>query len=261
MANDLVISDETQMKIMQALNNNKSFNQGDFIANLNILSSKVSSMLTGSPAEKNNELRTKFDAAKKNLRDAPEAVVVAERNYYVYDKGQTAYNTMLYDRFAKTAQDFQTNSMALLAQFMRDLNLLIEHYRISTLQNARIEELLKVRRKENKNLLKQVHDYKGYVHTNARKVIYEENDQTQLQTVRSVIVFIYYALLVLYLIFGNFFPNAQYKNRNMWIALILYVVLPFVFNWFVKKMFALTNFVTDLWHKIPYPRRNVYVNL
>jgi hypothetical protein len=258
-SSDLVISDEAQMKILQALNNNSSFNQGDFIANINTLSAKVSSVLTGSPLEKTNQLRAIFEAANKNLRDAPDQVAVAERNYYVYEKGQVAYNTMLYDRFAKTAKDFQLNSLVMFQKFTRDLNLLIEHYRISNVQSKRVNDLLIVKRRQNKQLQKEVLAFKGHVNTNARKVAYEDKDQGNLLTIRKVLVFIYYALLVLYLLFGDFLPNAQYKNRNMWLALLLYILLPWVFNWFVKKMFALTNLIEYVTHQLPY--KNAYVDI
>ena len=62
--------------------------------------------------KKSAELKKKFTSAQKNLRDAPEEVSLAEKNYYVFSQGYPAYEDMLFDRYSKTAEEMKKKTAA-----------------------------------------------------------------------------------------------------------------------------------------------------
>ena len=44
------------------------------------------------------EYKKKWELAKKHYKEAPEQIALAEKNYYIYDKGYPAYKEMLYGK-------------------------------------------------------------------------------------------------------------------------------------------------------------------
>jgi len=123
----------------------------------------------------------------------------------------------------------------------------------------RMVELSDTRRNENKQLIKDVDSSNLLVNTNKRRVVYEKREFGGLQTYRIVLLIAFYLLLVIYLIFGNFFSSRLYRNRLFLFIFVPLCVSPFIIKYVVRLLYYITrkiNYFLD--NRAP---KNVYVNI
>jgi len=168
-----------------------------------------------------------WELAKKNYEHAPEDIRQAEKNYYVFDKGYPAYKDMLYDRYAKTAAEFKKTSNEKYKKVNEEILQLIDTDETSTTYLKRMNELLRIKLEENEQLTKDIDQYLAQTQTSGRKVIYEDRGRDWLTTVRKIMLFFYFSLLVGYIILGNFIPNQLYKQWKVWMYIGMYIAFPF----------------------------------
>ena len=126
-------------------------------------------------------------------------------------------------------------------------------------QFNRIKELSDTRRSENKSLKNKLDNNKKVINTNKRKVVYESRELEWIQTYKYILLVVFYGLLVLYLIFGNFFSSNLYKNRPILITLILLSSIPILNIYIIRLIyFIVENIQYFMSNKAP---KNVYTNL
>lgn len=126
-------------------------------------------------------------------------------------------------------------------------------------QFNRIKELSDTRKSENKSLKNKLDDNKKVINTNKRKVVYEYRELDWIQTYKYILLVVFYGLLVLYLIFGNFFSSNLYKNRPILITLILLSSIPILNIYTIRLIyFIIENIQYFMSNKAP---KNVYTDL
>jgi hypothetical protein len=209
--------------------------------------------------KKSAELKKKFAKAQTNLKDAPEEVSLAEKNYYVFAKGYPAYEDMLFDRYSKTAEELKTKSVHKHKNLMKEIDTYISDYKAETTYSKRMRELLKVRTEENRKLRREIENDIAVVQTNDRRVTYEDEELDSADSARKVLRFVYYFLLVFWILLGDFFPKARYSSLKTWGLIAVYIAFPFVLNKIIELIYTVTgkiSYIVD--NKAP---KNVYTNL
>lgn len=209
--------------------------------------------------KKAQALKNNFNDAKLNLENAPEKVFEAEKDFYVYTEGEEVYNKMLFNKYYKEACDEKTAAIKRHKNFIKEIQILINNYEMDKINLDRMNELLRIRVKENDKLKKTIDTDKGIANTNDRKVYYESKEMEWLESMRKLFIYIIIFMTILYLIFSNFFKNKMYKNIKVWIivsAFIIYFlsvnILSRVTFWIYDKIIYFYN------NKAP---RDVYINL
>ena len=198
-----------------------------------------------------------WDLAKKNYEHAPEDIRQAEKNYYVFDKGYPAYKDMLYDRYSKNATEFKKSSNEKYKKVNEEILQLINTYDTSTTYLKRMNDLLRIKLGENEQVKRDIDQYLARTQTSGRKVIYEDRERDWLTTIRQIIIFVYFSLLVGYIILGSFIPNQLYKQWKVWMYIAMYIAFPFyILNKTVRLLFYMVNYIKSL-----SVRKNVYTNL
>lgn len=237
----------------------------------NSLSSDIVNQITnppGSPVYKSRQdviLKQKFVDASNNYRDAPYELSLAEKNYYVYNKGgnpgegNDIYNMLIIDRFATTAEELKKNSIEKQQEFMASITQNIKQYQGIMLTANRTEQLLKVREKENADLIKKLDMYNRILQTSERKVDYELKDTVSLHTYRRVMLFLYYSAIVCYIIFSNFIPDKLYVNKSIWLIIVIASLIPIILNLLIKWIFIIGD-VLAYWFK-DRPHKDIYADL
>ena len=206
-----------------------------------------------------NLYKQAWQAAKQNLITAPEDVSTAEKNYYVFTKGEQAYKDMLFDQYSDTAAEFNASSRVKHRAYMEKINQMITNYYAITTYAQRMDGLLDTYQQENKKYDKKIDQYIAVVHTSDRKVVYEDMNKSSLKTYRLVLTILYFALLVLYIIFGDYIGQQRYKDVLYWLIIIVYCVLPYFLNWIVTKLFMVGEYSQYLFSIRPH--KNAYINL
>ena len=219
-------------------------------------------LLCNSECQKQREserLKKIWNDSKNNLKTAPLQVEVAEKNYYIFDKGYPKYQDMLFDRYSKTAEEMKQSSLLKHKTLLLELDALMQSYQAETIFSRRIRELLKVRKQENKQLKEDISNYIGTTQTDARKVDYTNMETSWLSSVKTVLLFIYYSLFVAYLLTSDYFKNEQYRDGKVWLMIILYLTFPRFVNWIVIQLYYMKKYIEHLFENRPY--KNAYQNI
>jgi hypothetical protein len=202
------------------------------------------------------------DAQQTNL-NSPLELSLAEKNFYEYNEGdeggETIYNNLIIDRFAKTAEELRKNSVEKQQEFMIELSQNLKQYKTDTNALERNKQLLATRQKEQRDLIKNINILDRIVKTNERKVVYEEKDTDGLYTYRRILLFFYYSAIVGYIIFANFIPDKLYMKYSVWLVIIIAAVIPIILNILIKWMFIIGD-VVYYWAK-EIPHKDVYIDL
>ena len=206
-----------------------------------------------------NTLKQKWDLAQNNLKNAPDQVNQAEKNYYIVTKGQQAYTDMIYERNVKIAQQFKTGTIAEHENNLKELQILLNTYNSDKDYDNRLSELLKIKKEEEKELNSEIDKYISKVQTSGRKVVYEKSDISWVDANRSFLLFIYYILFVYYLFVSDYFATSKYKDVKVWLLILAYFIFPHLINWTTKKLFAIYDYISYVFSNRKY--KNVFLSL
>ena len=220
----------------------------------------------GSPCyiEKNDALlRSIFEEKQTKYANAPMELSQAEKNLYIYNRGQpggdVSYNILITDRFASTAEQFKQNTIDKQQQFMSDLLQDIKQYQSALIFKKQMDNLLKLRQREQTDLLKNVNYYQKILQTSERKVVYENKNMDSLYIYRRIMIFLYYAGLVCFIIFGNFIPDKLYTKGSVWLIIIIVAIIPIIMNMVIIWIFFIYDTVSYWFSELPY--KDVYKNM
>lgn len=196
-------------------------------------------------AEKSrNTLREKYLAATQNYLTAPEQVEQTFKNYYVYEKGELAYNeefeknlekraNVIIQQFSQTFQENISNSKVLLESYT---SLLMNFQHVSDYNG----ELTK----ENASLRKKLADLKGDIVTNDRKSYYEDQGILSLGFYYNLFLFIYIAVILAFIV-CMFFKHTELSRGKQIAILVLMILYIFIgapiLGWIVDSIKQIGN--------------------
>jgi hypothetical protein len=126
------------------------------------------------------KLKQIWDDSETNLKTAPSQVEIAEKNYYIYDKGYPKYQDMLFDRYSKTAKDMKTSSIEKHKELVNELETQIKNYDDAYIYYKRMYDLLDLKFEENKLLKSKIDNYIGKVPTRVTPMIMQLQVQDSL---------------------------------------------------------------------------------
>jgi hypothetical protein len=193
----------------------------------------------------------------KDLERAPLDLSRAEKNYYTFNKGQNGgagiYEKHIIDRFAKTADQFKTNSIERQQEYMAELSQSLKQYQAGIVFKKQSLKLLKVREADQARLMKNINYYQSIVQTKERQVVYENQNMDTLYSYRRIMFFVYYAGLISFIIFGNFIPDKLYTNYSVWLIIVLIAVFPLLLNILLKWAFIILDAFWDGNPPLPPP--------
>jgi hypothetical protein len=208
-------------------------------------------------------LKKNFDSKTKTYNDAPLDLSRAEKNYYVYNQGEPGgediYNELIIDRFATTGTMFKKNSIEKQQQFMAELIQSIKQYQSAILFQKQMNNLLKLRQDEQNKLTKYINYYQTILQTSERKVVYENKNMDSLYIYRRIMIFLYYAGLVCFIVFGNFIPDKLYTQKSVWFIILIVAIIPIIMNIVIMWLFILYDTVSYWFADLPH--KDVYFNL
>ena len=193
--------------------------------------------------KRTKKLQDAWDNRAIQFRDAPIDLSRAEKNYFLYNKGDSGgedlYDKTIIARFARTAEQFKQNSIEMQQQFMVDLAQALKQYEEQVIFKVQSDKLLKTREEEQKVLKKNINYYQKIVQTSERKVVYENQNMDSLYMYRRIMFFIYYAALVFFIVFGNFITDKLYLKVSVWLVLVIAAVFPIILNMLIRWVFVI----------------------
>jgi len=191
-------------------------------------------------AEKSrNNLRKKYLDAKQNYLTAPEQVEHTFKNYYVYEKGELAYNDeqerILTRRANVIIQQFTRN----FQENMTSSKILLESYTSLLVNFQHVNDYFSKLNKENAILKKKLYDLRADIITNDRKSYYEDQGVESLYFYYRLFLGIYILMIIVFL--GCMFFKHSDFSRGKQIAILVFMILyiflatPF-FMWVIDSL-------------------------
>jgi hypothetical protein len=189
------------------------------------------------------ELKENLDLAQNNLKNAPQDLETAEKNYYLFTKGTSDYDNMVLNRNIKSSKNFKEESIKQHNERMEEIKILKNQYDSDKIYTQRMNQLVKLKLYEENKIKDSIDTYKSKVQTNDRKVVYENKDMDWSENFRFILKIVYYILFIVYFIISDYFSSAKYKNIKLWGVILVYLLFPYTLDWHIKKVFELYNYI------------------
>lgn len=199
-----------------------------------------------------NNLKEKYYLAKNAALTAPEDLRQAKKNYFIFLEGNDGWNKMEYKKYHKKAVQekkiIETNHKKKIKQLTTKIKL----YSNTVDYHKQLQTLIISNSKKNTQQNKHFTNIKDSIALNERKILYETEQNTLMQSWKNILRTIY---LIIVLIYCYFFISKKlwkiggYRNNYIDISLlILFILWPFISVLFTKYIFI---FIHYLLHIIP----------
>ena len=204
----------------------------------------------------NKYLKNVFRQAQEKYDAAPIDLSRAEKNYTISNEGSAAYDTLISTRLSATVDEFRQNSIDRQRQFVADLTQALKQYQAEAVFQSQAASLLSLRTNEQNDLINQINYYQKILQTSERRVVFENKNMDSLFSYRRSMLFLYYAGIIAFIIFGNFIPDKLYTRYSVWLLIIIAAIIPVILNmtimWFFLFYDTLAYWLADLPHKDVY---------
>lgn len=191
-------------------------------------------------------LRKEWQTSEKKLKSLPSNVKENEKKYYLADKGKHYYdNVILKGQYTDAINKWRENELIEYSEAKEIQETLIQNYESETISDARLTQLYNDVKKKNEQLKQDLDDYYRDTYTNERRVWYQTEDNEGLDSWKFYIKIVYYVVAVVYIVFGGFIENRDYKKISIWIVLILYLLFPFIIPYVLSFFLDQYNYYQD----------------
>jgi len=229
---------------------NSSFNenilkqQQETTAQINALLAKSAEALACGPdcqkIKTKQELEQKYLNSQTNMITAPIQMEEARKNYYVFSKGEAAYNTILEDDLKKKADIIGKEITANFLEEVKKAITLNVYYNTDLINSKNTTELYSDYTRKNKYFEKIIKNMYGDILTQDRKTYYETQEYESLEFWYKMFLSIYYILVIIFLL-GLIFSHNQLKISQKIGIFLLLVIYPFIVNYIFSFILGVLN--------------------
>ena len=217
-------------------------------------------------------LRNKYQKEVTDRLSGPQRLKLYETEYNNYlllanpnSSAKTIQNNIretyrdLYNKYSEIAKNIQEKSLQENELYMNEINSRLNNYDSEESYSTRMINVLEIEQKRNNDLELELQNLISGTNTNNRKVIYEEYDLGIIKSTRKILFYVYYLLFILYLVFGRFLSEQEYRNIYVWVGIVLYITLPFYIRHITNALvYAYRQFIYMKNNKFS---KNVYLDI
>lgn len=205
-------------------------------------------------------LYMKYVDAEENVRNAPNKLDNAEKEYYLSVYGQAEYNNILMNRYKKEINTKNSNEMNSFNDKKKNILLLLENYNKNISLNNKLDELIKTTLDENNDLIEKIDKINTNINTNERRVYYDDKQVEKISFFKKIVTYI---LLIIYIIFFIIliFSKKELLNIKIVILFTILLIIPLffipiltriiliVYNWINNSdtNISLSSFLLDIY--------------
>lgn len=204
-------------------------------------------------------LKSKWDSTAKVEKNAPQKTFDAEHAYYKFKVGESGWKDLLLKKYTNIANNNKEEALKIHKAFINQLDTLTNDYKGEIESLVKIKELLKIRLNENDSLKSAIDSQEATTQTNDRRVVYEVWAKGWLGTIKSLLTTIYVILAIVYLVWGPFLEQSQYKTLVGWLKPLILFVLPFTIYYIVQFFYFIKSKIA--WYLDNKASKDVYLNL
>ena len=211
----------------------------------------------GSACEKENvsaELNRELQDAIINEQVAPLRLANAKRYYYTYTQGQSGYNGMLEKELQEKSRLITKQIGDKFIEEVKNAVTMNMFFNTAQLNSENTVELYNEYLKKNAEMAEIIKGSRGDVLTNDRKTYYETEAMMKLKMWYTVIISIYWILVVTFIL-SIFFSTSTMSRTKQIMLVVLLILYPFIIHKVVVYFYNL--FTTT----IKNTETNIYMDL
>jgi magnesium-transporting ATPase (P-type) len=176
---------------------------------------------------KENDLKQKYLEAKMNYLTAPEQVEHTFKNYYIYEKGESAYNEEHEKILEQRVGAIIKTYLSSFQENMSNAKTLLKSYTSLLINYQNVIDYEKQLSKENDVLKKKLVETKSDILTNDRKTYYENQNIESLNFYYTILFIIYIALLIGFIV-CMIFKSSEFSKAKQMMILVILILYPFL---------------------------------
>jgi len=240
--------------------NNLLSKQMDTNSSINSLIDNATKLIMcppGSACEKENvsaELNRELQDAIVNEQVAPLRLANAKRYYYTYTQGKSGYNGMLEKELQEKSRLITKQIGDKFIEEVKNAVTMNMFFNTAQLNSENTVELYNEYLKKNAEMAEIIKGSRGDVLTNDRKTYYETEAMEKLKMWYTVIISIYWILVVTFIL-SIFFSTSTMSRTKQIVLVVMLVLYPFIIHKVVVYFYNL--FSTT----IKNTETNIYMDL
>ena len=203
------------------------------------------------------EYKRTWNKSKDLYSTLPNTILYNEKKYYTLDKGPAYYtDNILKKKYIEQISKYKDIQIDKLDNFKNEINNMLDNYKSAEIYKSRLNELYRDKVRKGVSLKKDIDDAEKRITTDTRKIYYEDQQTDNLKYYRKFIYILYYIippiLFIVYLIYGPFFRNKQYKDYKKDLLIILVIVIyvciavPSLLKNLVERIFQTVDYVDKM---------------
>jgi hypothetical protein len=185
---------------------------------------------------KSSELYEKYVDARENAKEAPDEVETAERNYYVFSKGDYAYNKMKEREYSVKGKNIANVLKKDFNEKYKELSLLLNNVNQQNTYNKHIDDLVKNYSNENEKLNNDIQDTESNSNVANRKALYFSQYTNYVESLTLLLYRLNIILAIIFILVS--YLGKKLHLRIYQIASILFIANIFMpYKWLFQKVF------------------------
>jgi Fe2+ transport system protein B len=201
--------------------------------------------------KKRDELKQKYLDAKTTLQTAPHDLEESQKNYYVYAKGEAAYDRLKEKEWKEQAKQMAEQLSHLFQKELTNAETMNSYLKIAVTNSQNSTDLLQQYSSQNKEIIMALRESQTDIITNDRKTYYETEAIDLLSQWYMVFWFGFYIMLFIVIMT---FAMRETLGKAVAVA-VVFVMYPYYIHW---VWHYIHSFWMRLINRLP---ANVYHNL
>ena len=187
--------------------------------------------------KKIEKLHGEWVAAKSNVKNSENNMLMARANYFKEARGDKYYvNNVLTPEFKQEIDNRINNYQKELTKVKHTNNSVVDAYTAAFNSLERIKQLFEKTTEENIGLKNKLDNRMKFINTEERRVWYKFESIDRQKFYNKIVMGVYYLLVSIFAGI-QLFKHQQLKNYKFWIKLLGLILVPFVINYSVKLVY------------------------
>tara|TARA_B100000902_G_scaffold307200_1_gene296050 strand:- start:4310 stop:5329 length:1020 start_codon:yes stop_codon:yes gene_type:complete len=180
--------------------------------------------------------------------------IVAARKYYVSLDGNdpnqsttdTSFNLLYLNPIVREdLSGIETEINNYINDISNNFSDIINIYNDVSNSGTEINILLENKQQNLFDIVENIQFYETKYNVDVRKNLYDYERTTLYNSIYNVIKLLYYGLLIVYIIFGDFMKNKMYKNKTFYIVAIIYLIIPYILKYIYAAIIFIYEYIVN----------------
>ena len=216
--------------------------------NLSELTDTITRIINGGTQISNgNSLIQGIDQLLQQEKTIRPQIIVKTRDYYNQEYSLAVFDASFVNPdISANINDMSRNVITYLEDISKNFYTINNIYNDADYSKDIITNLLNMKQKVLFDTVSNIHDYEKRYNLDLRKNLYDFERNTIYDNVYDIMRIIYYAIFVVYILFGNFMKEQLYKSPFFYGVASVYLLFPFTLKYIFAGIIYIYEWILGL---------------